>query len=66
MAMLFMSLEMGIIIGGLTANHFIEGLGWNYIGIFAVSGAAFLLGLIPSLMWIQKRRGPASAGPPLL
>jgi MFS family permease len=59
MAMLFMSLEMGIIIGGLTANHFIEGLGWNYIGIFVVSGSAFLLGLILSLVWIQKRKGPA-------
>ena len=63
MAMLFMCLELGIIIGGLTANYFIEGLGWNYIGIFTVSGSAFLLGLILSLAWLQKSCGPACAGP---
>ncbi|MFM7639486.1 MAG: MFS transporter [Bacteroidota bacterium] len=39
LAMLFMFLELGIIVGGLTANYFIQGISWNYLGIFGVSGA---------------------------
>lgn len=59
MAMLFMFLELGIIVGGLTANFFIEGHSWDYLGIFGVSGAGFAAGLILSLAWIENRRGPA-------
>jgi hypothetical protein len=59
MAMLFMFLELGIIVGGLTANFFIEGHSWDYLGIFGVSGAGFAAGLILSLAWIRNRRGPA-------
>ena len=55
MAMLFMFLELGIIVGGLTANYFIEGLSWNYLGIFGVSAAGFAAGLLLSLAWIRKR-----------
>jgi MFS family permease len=55
MAMLFIFLELGIIVGGLTANHFIEGLTWNYPGIFAVSAAGFAAGFLLSLAWIRKR-----------
>lgn len=55
MAMLFMFLEMGIIVGGLTANYFIEGASWNYPGIFAVSAGGFAAGLLLSLAWIRKR-----------
>lgn len=54
MAMLFMFLEMGIIVGGLTANYFIEGASWNYPGIFAVSAGGFAAGLLLSLAWIRK------------
>ena len=55
LAMLFMFLELGIIVGGLTANYFIEGLSWNYLGIFGVSAAGFAAGLLLSLAWIRKR-----------
>jgi hypothetical protein len=54
-----MFLELGIIVGGLTANFFIEGHSWDYLGIFGVSGAGFAAGLILSLAWIGNRRGPA-------
>lgn len=63
LAMLFMCLELGIIVGGLTANYFIAGLGWNYIAIFGVSAVAFGLGLIFSLCWITKRKRPDIARP---
>ena len=55
LAMLFMFLELGIIVGGLTANYFIQGLSWNYPGIFGVSAAGFAAGLLLSLAWIRKR-----------
>lgn len=55
LAMLFMFLELGIIVGGLTANYFIQGLSWNYVGIFGVNGLGFAAGLLLSLAWIRKR-----------
>lgn len=54
LAMLFMFLELGIIVGGLTANYFIQGISWNYLGIFGVSGAGFAAGLVLSLAWLKK------------
>ncbi|MFM6952356.1 MAG: MFS transporter [Bacteroidota bacterium] len=54
LAMLFMFLELGIIVGGLTANYFIQGSSWNYLGIFGVSGAGFAAGLVLSLAWLKK------------
>lgn len=54
LAMLFMFLELGIIVGGLTANYFIQGSSWNYLGIFGVSGAGFAAGLVLSLVWLKK------------
>jgi MFS family permease len=53
LAMLFMFLELGIIVGGLTANYFIEGNSWNYIGIFGFSGSAFLIALGFSLYCLK-------------
>jgi positive regulator of sigma E activity len=48
-----MFLELGIIVGGLTANYFIEGNSWNYIGIFGFSGSAFLIALGFSLYCLK-------------
>jgi hypothetical protein len=51
--MLFMFLELGIIVGGLTANYFIKGMSWNYVGIFGLSGSAFLIALGFSLYCLR-------------
>jgi len=53
LAMLFMFLELGIIVGGLIANHFIQGMSWNYVGIFGFSGLAFLMALGFSLYCLK-------------
>ena len=53
LAMLFMFLELGIIVGGLTANYFIQGMSWNYVGIFGFSGLAFLMALGFSLYCLK-------------
>jgi MFS family permease len=54
LAMLFMFLELGIIVGGLTANYFIQGNSWNYLGIFGVNAVGFAIGLLLSFAWIKK------------
>lgn len=55
LAMLFMLLELGIIVGGLTANYFIQGMSWNYVGIFALSGSAFFIALGFSLYCLRYK-----------
>lgn len=61
LAMLFMFLELGIIIGGFTANFYIRGNSWNYVGIFAVNGLGFVIAFAMSLHHImkQKTKNPA-------
>jgi hypothetical protein len=53
--MLFMFLELGIIVGGLTANYFIKGMSWNYVGIFGLSGSAFFIALGFSLYCLRYK-----------
>jgi MFS family permease len=55
LAMLFMFLELGIIVGGLTANYFIKGTSWNYVGIFGFSGSAFFIALGFSLYCLRYK-----------
>jgi MFS family permease len=56
LAMLFMFLELGIIVGGLSANYFIQGTSWNYFGIFGFSGAAFIIALLFSLYCLRYKQ----------
>ncbi|MSP57835.1 MAG: MFS transporter [Flavobacteriaceae bacterium] len=58
LAMLFIFLELGIIFGGLAANFFLGNTTWNYAGIFAVSGIAFLLAFGYSILCILNNKKP--------
>ncbi len=55
LAMLFIFLELGIIFGGLVANFFLDKT-WDYVGIFAFSGIAFLLAFGYSILCIVDNK----------